>query len=144
MFPILLIAIGVAVLAFGARLAVLGAAVGALLGVGLLRLLPGSQDGWLALIIPIGLAALGFTCGPTIGPQVRFGPTTPVLLHRLEERPRFALGSQFQLGASVLCRKAELRLLRVLPGRLSLVSEVFDVGQRNGRRKQPLGRFKVR
>ena len=36
MFPLLLIVIGILVLAIGKRLAVLGAAVGALLGVGLL------------------------------------------------------------------------------------------------------------
>ena len=39
MFPVLLIVIGIVVLVLGKRLAVLGAAVGALLGVGLLRLL---------------------------------------------------------------------------------------------------------
>ena len=60
MFPILVIAIGVAVLAFGRRLAVLGAAVGALLGVVLLRLFPGSSDPLLALTIPILLAVIGF------------------------------------------------------------------------------------
>jgi len=59
MFPLLLIAIGVAVLAFGSRLAVLGAAIGALFGVALLRLIPGSLDSWLGLAIPIGLAILG-------------------------------------------------------------------------------------
>lgn len=59
MFPVMLIAIGVTVLVFGSRLAVLGAAVGALLGVGILHFLPGAQAGWLALIIPIGLAILG-------------------------------------------------------------------------------------
>ena len=39
LFPVLIIAIGIAVLVFGKRLAVMGAAVGALLGVVLLRLL---------------------------------------------------------------------------------------------------------
>ena len=39
MFPLLLIVLGIVVLAIGKRLAVLGAAVGALLGVGLLSLL---------------------------------------------------------------------------------------------------------
>ena len=38
MFPVMVIALGIVVLVFGKRLAVLGAAVGALLGVGLLRL----------------------------------------------------------------------------------------------------------
>jgi hypothetical protein len=61
MFPILVIAIGIAVLAFGKRLAVLGAAVGALLGVALLRLIPGtSSSPLLALLIPILLAVIGF------------------------------------------------------------------------------------
>ena len=59
MFPIMVIAIGVAVLLFGKRLSVLGAAVGALLGVGLLRLFPGS-DTWITLLIPILLAVIGF------------------------------------------------------------------------------------
>ena len=61
MFPILIIAIGLAVLAFGRRLAVLGAAVGALLGLALLRLIPGtSSSPLLALLIPILLAVIGF------------------------------------------------------------------------------------
>lgn len=60
MFPIMVIAIGVAVLMFGNRLAVLGAAVGALLGVGLLRLFPGSTDSLITLLIPVLLAVLGF------------------------------------------------------------------------------------
>lgn len=59
-FPFLLIALGVIVLVFGNRLAVLGAAVGALLGVVLLRFLPGDQGAFLTLGIPIGLAVLGF------------------------------------------------------------------------------------
>ena len=64
MFPWLLIAIGAAVLLFGSRMAVLGASIGALLGAGLLRLLPGTQDPWLALIIVGGLAILGgFSAG---------------------------------------------------------------------------------
>jgi len=60
MFPALLIAIGIAVLVFGKRLAVLGAAVGALLGVFLLRLFPGSGSLLLELTIPILLAVIGF------------------------------------------------------------------------------------
>jgi len=55
-----MILIGLAVLAFGKRLAVLGAAVGALLGVVLLRLLPGSPDPLLGLIVVGLLAVLGF------------------------------------------------------------------------------------
>jgi hypothetical protein len=61
MFPILIIAIGIAVLALGKRLAVLGAAVGAIVGVALLGLFNISTDNLLlALLIPGGLAVLGF------------------------------------------------------------------------------------
>ena len=61
MFPILVIAIGIAVLALGKRLAVLGAAVGALLGVGLLRLFNVPlTDLLLSLLIPGLLAIIGF------------------------------------------------------------------------------------
>jgi hypothetical protein len=61
-FPILVIAIGIAVLLFGQRLGVLGAAVGALLGVGLLSLF--SSDDLLLQLLVIGLlAVLGFVFG---------------------------------------------------------------------------------
>lgn len=60
MFPILLIAIGVAVLLFGNRLAILGAAVGALLGVVLLRLFSGSSDLLFQFLLVGGLALAGF------------------------------------------------------------------------------------
>jgi len=60
MFPVLLIVIGIAVLALGKRLAVLGAAVGALLGVGLLKLFPGTSGPWVTLGVPIALAVVGF------------------------------------------------------------------------------------
>jgi hypothetical protein len=59
MFPVLLIAIGVVVLLLGKRIAVLGAAVGALLGLVLLSLLSITSF-WLMLAIVGGLAALGF------------------------------------------------------------------------------------
>jgi hypothetical protein len=59
MFPIMVIAIGLAVLAFGRRLAVLGAAVGALLGIGLLSLFPGSATPLSIILIPGLLAVLG-------------------------------------------------------------------------------------
>jgi hypothetical protein len=59
MFPVLIIAIGITVLVLGKRLAVMGAAVGALLGVGLLRLLNiPLTDIFLTLLIP-GLLAVG-------------------------------------------------------------------------------------
>jgi hypothetical protein len=61
MFPGLLIAIGAVVLAFGKRIPVLGAAVGALLGAVLLRLFPGTADSWwLPLAVVGGLAIAGF------------------------------------------------------------------------------------
>lgn len=63
MFPFLLIAIGIVVLVFGSRLAVLGAAVGALLGVALLQFIPGSQVWWIQLGVPIALGVLGFLGG---------------------------------------------------------------------------------
>lgn len=63
MFPILLIAIGIVVLVVGSRLAVLGAAVGALLGVALLQWIPGSQVWWIQLGVPIALGVLGFLGG---------------------------------------------------------------------------------
>jgi hypothetical protein len=59
MFPFLLIVIGIAVLLFGKRLSVLGAAVGALLGFVLVGLLP-SPELWLQFAVVIGLALLGF------------------------------------------------------------------------------------
>jgi hypothetical protein len=60
MYPILLIAIGIAVLVLGKRLAVLGAAVGALLGVALLSLLSPSGALWIQLALVGGLAIAGF------------------------------------------------------------------------------------
>jgi hypothetical protein len=61
LFPVLIIAIGIAVLVSGKRLAVLGAAVGALLGVALLRLLNiPLTDVLLTLLIPGLLAVIGF------------------------------------------------------------------------------------
>jgi hypothetical protein len=60
MFPILIIAIGIAVLIFGKRLAVLGAAVGAIVGVALLGLFNIPLTDLWALLIPIALAAVGF------------------------------------------------------------------------------------
>lgn len=52
------IILGGIVLAFGARLVVLGAAVGALFGLVILRLLPGAQGGILTILIPVVLAVL--------------------------------------------------------------------------------------
>jgi hypothetical protein len=60
MFPILLIAVGILVLALGRRLAVLGAAVGALLGVGLVNFFPGSASALVQMPLPLTLAVLGY------------------------------------------------------------------------------------
>jgi hypothetical protein len=60
MFPFLLIALGLVTLVVGSRLAILAAAVGAILGVALLRLLPGDQGFWLTLLVLGGLAVLFF------------------------------------------------------------------------------------
>jgi len=61
LFPVLIIAIGIAVLVAGKRLAVMGAAVGALLGVALLQLLNiPLTDVLLTLLIPGLLAVIGF------------------------------------------------------------------------------------
>jgi len=60
MLPLLVIAIGIAVLISGRRLSVLGAAVGALLGVALLRWIPGSSSPLIAVGVPLALAVLGF------------------------------------------------------------------------------------
>lgn len=55
---IIIIAFGLLLLAFGNRLAFFGAGVGALLGVGLLSLLPGDQSSLIWLVVPVGLAIL--------------------------------------------------------------------------------------
>ena len=61
LFPVLIIAIGIAVLVAGKRLAVMGAAVGAMLGVALLQLLNiPLTDVLLTLLIPGLLAVIGF------------------------------------------------------------------------------------
>ncbi|MFN8497192.1 MAG: hypothetical protein U0641_04990 [Anaerolineae bacterium] len=63
MFPILLILVGIAVLVFGRRLAVLGAAVGALVGLAIVHLVPGISDFWLQVGLVAGLAIVGFLFG---------------------------------------------------------------------------------
>jgi hypothetical protein len=55
---IALIALGLVVLVYGNRLALFGAGIGALLGIAFLRFLPGTQESWLWLILPVGLAIL--------------------------------------------------------------------------------------
>lgn len=55
---IIILALGLLLLAFGNRLAWFGAGVGALLGIGLLSLLPGTQSSLIWLVVPVGLAVL--------------------------------------------------------------------------------------
>jgi hypothetical protein len=55
---IILIVLGLIVLAFGSRLALLGAGVGALLGIVIINFLPGDQESLLWLVVPVGLAIL--------------------------------------------------------------------------------------
>lgn len=55
---IIFIILGLVVLAYGSRMAIFGAGVGALLGVGILRFLPGAQESLFWLAVPIGLAIL--------------------------------------------------------------------------------------
>ena len=55
---LILIAAGIAVLVGGTRLWLIGGAAGALLGLGLLRLLPGTQDGFVGVAIVVGFAVL--------------------------------------------------------------------------------------
>lgn len=59
MYPIAVIALGIAVLLFGRRLAILGAAVGGLVGVVVASLFPDATT-TLQLIIVLGLALAGF------------------------------------------------------------------------------------
>ena len=91
-FWILIIALGIFILAVGNRLTILGAGVGALLGIGILRFLPGNQDSLWWWILPVGLAVLfmigaiifkGFVSlvtlaiGAVAGGAIRSGCTRP-------------------------------------------------------------------
>jgi hypothetical protein len=57
-FALIVIAMGLVVLVFGNRLVLLGAGIGTLLGVGILRWLPGDQASLWWWIVPIGMAIL--------------------------------------------------------------------------------------
>jgi hypothetical protein len=57
-FCLLMIALGIALLFFGKRLWVLGAGVGALLGIGFLNFIPGTQTGFFGIGLILGLAIL--------------------------------------------------------------------------------------
>ena len=60
---LILVALGVAVLLFGKRTFILFSGIGALLGTGLLRIVPGEQTGTVALLVIFGLAIVGFFLG---------------------------------------------------------------------------------
>jgi len=60
MYPFLVIAIGLVVLVLGKRLSVLGAAVGALLGMALVSLFPSASDPFTLIIVPLLLGVIGF------------------------------------------------------------------------------------
>jgi len=55
---IIVIVLGLMILGFGKRMRLFGAGVGAVVGLTLLRFLPGAQDGWLGFIVIFGLAIL--------------------------------------------------------------------------------------
>ena len=86
LFPVLIIAIGLVVLALGKKLAVMGAAVGALLGVVLLRLLNiPLTDVLLTLLIPGLLAVIGFFVAGLSG-KTRIQILPPRLTERVMAR----------------------------------------------------------
>jgi hypothetical protein len=60
---VILIVLGALVLLFGRRVFMLAAGVGALLGVGLLSLVPGQQEGVIGLLLVFGLAIVGGLLG---------------------------------------------------------------------------------
>ena len=57
-FALIVIVLGLMLLGFGKRLWLFGAGVGAVVGLALLRFLPGAQDGWLGFLVVFGLAIL--------------------------------------------------------------------------------------
>ena len=57
-FELIVIVLGLMLLGFGKRMWLFGAGVGALVGLAILSFLPGVQDSWVWLLIPVGLAIL--------------------------------------------------------------------------------------
>ena len=57
-FPIFIMLLGALMLVFGNRLALFGGVVGALLGIGILLIIPGSKENLAWLLIPVGLSLL--------------------------------------------------------------------------------------
>jgi len=57
-YALIVIVLGLVLLGFGKRMWLFGAGVGAVVGLALLRFLPGAQDGWLGFLVVFGLAIL--------------------------------------------------------------------------------------
>lgn len=57
-YALIVIVLGLVLLGFGKRMWLFGAGVGAVVGLALLRFLPGAQDGWFGFLVIFGLAIL--------------------------------------------------------------------------------------
>lgn len=57
-YALIVIVLGLVLLGFGKRMWLFGAGVGAVVGLALLRFLPGAQEGWLGFLVVFGLAIL--------------------------------------------------------------------------------------
>ena len=57
-YALIVVVLGLMLLGFGKRMWLFGAGVGALVGLALLRFLPGAQDNWLGFLVVFGLAIL--------------------------------------------------------------------------------------
>ncbi len=57
-FALIIIVLGLMLLGFGKRMWLFGAGVGAVVGLAILRFLPGAQDNWFGFLVVIGLAIL--------------------------------------------------------------------------------------
>jgi hypothetical protein len=57
-YALVIIVLGLMLLGFGKRMWLFGAGVGAVVGLAILRFLPGAQDGWLGFLVVFGLAIL--------------------------------------------------------------------------------------
>ena len=57
-FALIIIVLGLMLLGFGKRMWLFGAGVGAVVGLAIIRFLPGAQDNWFGLLVVLGLAIL--------------------------------------------------------------------------------------
>jgi hypothetical protein len=57
-YALIVVVLGLMLLGFGKRMWLFGAGVGALVGLALLRFLPGAQDNWFGFLVVFGLAIL--------------------------------------------------------------------------------------